>query len=136
MNRDHENRQTSRCLFASGDLVVDRTVTLFPDLWLKVEVDQLPLSQCGTVVQTRPQTHLALVRCPVTIRVSIIDNLATSCIPYFYSGVRKRAISRPLEMVASRFGDQEGFGATLISIIIETFLYLKVHDTTGSDLVG
>jgi hypothetical protein len=82
----------------------------------------------------RNSTHLALLRSPLSVRVSVIDNLIASGIPDLERGVRECSLGRPAKLVAGRLGDQERLGAALVSIVVDAVLDGIVEDRALGDL--
>jgi hypothetical protein len=73
-------------------------------------------------------THLALLRSPLSIGIPVVDNLVTARIPDFCSGVTESTIGRPRDLVAGRFSDEEWLGAVLLAVVIDAFLDVVVED--------
>lgn len=81
-------------------------------------------------------THLALVRGPLAIRIPVVHNLVTSRISHLGSGVTESSVSRPRELVASRLGDEEGLGASLVTVVVDAFLDVVVEDRAVGNLLS
>lgn len=89
-------------VLALPDLVVYRIIARLPHLGLEIQVDEL-----------------ILVRCPLAVRVAIVDNLAAAGVTHLDRRVRERPLGAPLEVVARVRRHGKGRRASPIAVVVE-----------------
>lgn len=77
------NDRCATALLTSLDGVLNSVVASLVHLWLEIKVDKL-----------------SLLRCPLSVGVSVENQLVASCISDLSSGVRECTIGAPLNVVA------------------------------------
>lgn len=98
-------------LLTSCNLILHSIIARLPHLRLEVKINQLPL-----------------LSSPLPIRVPIVDHISTASIPDLGCGVAQCPLGRPLDGIAGRLGDEEGFGAPLVAVAVDTFPHREVED--------
>lgn len=78
----------------------------------------IPLAALQSNPQSKPKTHLSLLRRPLPIGIPIKHQLITPRIPNFHRRVRNRSLGRPLKSITSGFEYREGLGASLITFAV------------------
>lgn len=106
-------------LFAVLYFVIDSLVSLSHNLGLEVEVYQL-----------------ILLWIPLAIGVSVIDNLTAAYVSNFDGGVRKRAVGRPLQLVAAISLYRKRLGASGLSVLVDALLHGKVEHAAFDDSIA
>ena len=101
----------SNALLASLHHVVNGIVALLRDLRLEVEVHEL-----------------ALLGRPLSIGISVEDDLIATCITDLGCCVAEHTICGPLDLVACGLGDEEGLAAALRAFLVDAGLEGVVGD--------
>jgi hypothetical protein len=125
------------CLLASSDLIINGIVTSFPDLRLEIHVNQLSVNSLTQSPHSSPsppnETHLALIRSPLPIRIPIKHHLATPRIFNLHRRMAQSTLRAPLNIIAGGFLDQEGLAAPLVAVRVNALLDCEVHNGAGGD---
>lgn len=120
------------CLLASSDLIINSIVTSFPDLRLEIHVNQLSVNSLAQSPHSSPsppnETHLALIRSPLPIRIPIKHHLATPRIFNLYRRMAQSTLRAPLNIIAGGFLDQEGLAAPLVAVRVNALLDCEVQN--------
>ena len=124
--------QPARLSLTCLNLVLDCLVALSPDLRLEVEVNQLRAGQHVNPHRS-DETHLSLLRGPLSICVPVINYLIRPGIPNLDGCVRQGSLRAPLESVASSFRHQERLAAPLIAVPVNALLDSEVQNLPRGD---
>jgi hypothetical protein len=113
--------QPASLSFTSLNIVLDCLVALSPDLRLEIEVNQLRAGQHFNPHRS-DETHLPLLRGPLSICVPVINYLIRPGILNLDCCVREGSLGAPLDPVARSFRDQERLAAPLIAVPVNALL--------------
>ena len=107
---------TNLSLLASLHSILYGIISRLPNPRLKIQVNKF-----------------SFLRSPLSICISIVDQLIWSRISHFSRGVRQLPFRLPFNFIAGGFSDEEGIAAASVSVVVNAFLDCEVEDITGGD---